>query len=45
MNGTLRAFVAAMALAACGSVGAVTVILQPTADGQFTGICDPTMSP
>ena len=37
MNGTLRAFVAATALAACGSVGAVAVILQPSADGQFTG--------
>jgi len=37
MSGKLRAFVAATALAACGSVGAVTVILQPTADGRFTG--------
>ena len=37
MNGKLRAFVAATALAACGSVGAVTVNLQPSADGQLTG--------
>jgi len=37
MNGKLRACIAATALATCGSVGAVTVILQPSAEGQFTG--------